>query len=477
MGGESSAVGSGTRHIFLESAFFVPDRIAGRARSYGLHTESSHRFERGVDYELQRKAIERATRLILDIAGGEPGPVIEQTSNALPQPRKITLREPSVARLLGAEIPAEQVERILRGLGLEVVRDGKAWHAVVPSWRFDLALEVDLIEELARIYGYANLPVRSVCAVSPLPAHPERALNVKALRQTFAARGYQEAITYSFVDPKIQALIAPQEPVVELRNPISGDMSVMRTTLWAGLLGALVHNLNRQQQRVRLFEIGLRFLPARDTQLPRQEKMIAAVVTGRRYPEGWCAGSESVDFYDLKGDLEALLKAARVDGEIAFAAGSHPALHPGQCAEVLRNGKPVGHIGALHPEIQRKLDIAQGVYLFEIDLMSLEGSALPKFAELSKFPEVRRDLAMEFDRQLPVVEVLTVARAAAGSYLRDLTLFDVYQGKGIDPQRKSLAFSLTFQHSSRTLNDDEIAAAVEAVVGELKTRFGATLRN
>jgi phenylalanyl-tRNA synthetase beta chain len=347
----------------------------------------------------------------------------------------------------------------------------------VPSWRFDLALEVDLIEELARVYGYSNLPVQSVCSSLPLPARPECALNIKIIQQVLVSKGYQEAITYSFVDPKMQALLAPQQPLVELRNPISGDMSVMRTTLWAGLLGTLMHNLNRQQPRVRLFETGLRFNPAVGDQLPKQEKMLAAVVTGRRYPEAWSAGSDSVDFYDLKGDLEALLKAARVASEITFAPSAHSALHTGQCADVLRSGVVIGRIGALHPELQRQLDIAQSVYLFEINLDALEGGALPKFSELSKFPEVRRDLAMEFDRQLPVVEVLTAARAVAGSYLRDLTLFDVYQGKGIDPQRKSLAFGLTFQHSSRTLNDDEISTAVEAVVSEMKTRFGATLRN
>ena len=476
MGGKPSAVSATTRDIFLESAFFTPHRIAGRARSYGLHTESSHRFERGVDYQLQRQAIERATQLIVEIVGGQPGPVIEQTSNALPRARNITLREASIARLLGVEIDAVQVESILRGLGLEVIREGATWHTTVPSWRFDLSIEVDLIEELARIYGYSKLPVRSVQSSLPLPMQPERALNIKALRQILVARGYQEVITYSFVDPKMQALLAPNQALVELRNPISSDMSVMRTTLWAGLLTALTHNLNRQQQRVRLFETGLRFRP-RDKELPTQEKMLAAVVTGRRYPEAWSAVNEAADFYDLKGDLEALLDSARVSGEITFAAGLHPALHPGQCADVLRNGEMIGQIGALHPELQRQLDIAQPVYLLEIKLAGLDSGALPKFSEISRFPEVRRDLAMEFDRSLPVAEMLAAVRAVAGDCLRDLTLFDVYQGKGIDPQRKSLAFGLTFQHSSRTLTEDEINAAVNAVVDELKTRFGATLRN
>ncbi|HEY3699568.1 MAG TPA: phenylalanine--tRNA ligase subunit beta [Spongiibacteraceae bacterium] len=476
MGGKSSAVSAGTQHIFLESAFFAPHRIAGRARSYGLHTESSHRYERGVDYQLQVRAIERATQLILAIAGGQPGPVVEKISAALPRPAEITLRRTKIAQLLGVEIADVQVESILRGLGLEVVRSGDSWHATVPSWRFDLTLEVDLIEELARIYGYSRLPVRSVHSSLPLQPRPERSLNQSALRQVLVARGYQEVITYSFVDPKMQTLLAPDQAVVELHNPISGDMSVMRTTLWSGLLNALTRNLNRQQQRVRLFETGLRFLPA-GNDLPVQEKMLAAVITGRRYPEAWSAGSDVVDFYDIKGDLEALFEAARVAGEIKFAAGSHPALHPGQCAALFKAGVQVGHLGALHPELQHQLDLAQPVYLLELKLSTLDGGALPKFSELSKFPEVRRDLALEFDRQLSVAEVLAAVRAVAGELLRDLTLFDVYQGKGIDPQRKSLAFGLTFQHSSRTLTEEEINTAVDIVVNEMKARFGATLRN
>jgi phenylalanyl-tRNA synthetase beta chain len=322
------------------------------------------------------------------------------------------------------------------------------------------------------------LPVRSIRADLPLAARPERRLDLPAARRVLTARGYQEAITYSFVDPKLQALLAPGQPVVELRNPISADMSVMRTTLWAGLLTTLSHNLNRQQQRARLFETGLRFLPAAENgELPQQQKMLALAATGRRYPESWSAGAEAVDFYDLKGDLEAVLALARVDAEIMYRAGSHPSLHPGQSADILRAGKLIGHLGALHPEVQRELGIDQPVFLLEIALAAVLEGELPKFSELSRFPEVRRDLALLVDRSVPAEAVLGVAREVAGEHLRNLTLFDVYQGKGIDPQRKSLALGLTFQHSSRTLTEDEVNTTVDAVVGVLKERLAATLRN
>lgn len=476
MGGRPSAVSATTRHIFLESAFFAPGEIAGKARSYGLHTESSHRFERGVDHDLQVRAIERATRLIVEIVGGEPGPVVDIRTASLPQPAPIALRRASIARMLGVEIPDARIQQILSGLGMQVAATDDGWSALPPSWRFDIAIEVDLIEELARVHGYDQLPVRSIRADLPLAARPERHLDLAALRRVLTARGYQEAITYSFVDPKLQALLAPGQPVVELRNPISADMSVMRTTLWAGLLTTLSYNLNRQQQRARLFETGLRFAPTGEG-LPEQRKMLALAATGRRYPESWSAGSDAVDFYDVKGDLEAILALARVDTGISYRPGTHPALHPGQSADIVRGDRVIGRLGALHPEVQRQLGIDQPVFLLEIELADVLEGALPKFSELSRFPEVRRDLALLVDRSTPAEAVLSAAREAAGEHLRNLTLFDVYQGKGIDPQRKSLALGLTFQHSSRTLTEDEVNTTVDAVVGVLKERLAATLRN
>jgi phenylalanyl-tRNA synthetase beta chain len=317
--------------------------------------------------------------------------------------------------------------------------------------------------------------MHSVRSELPLMPQPENRLSKAVLRRTLVARGYQEAITYSFVDPKLQALLAPGQAVVELRNPISGDMSVMRTTLWAGLLNTLIYNLNRHQTRIRLFELGQRFVP-QPNEL-KQEMMLSALIAGRRFPESWGAGQEPADFYDLKGDLEAVLELARIGAEVEFTPGSNGALHPGQSAEIRRGGRAIGHIGALHPELQRRLGIDQAVYLLEIALADLDGGRPPRFAELSRFPEVRRDLALLVNRDLPAENVLAAVREAAGECLRDLRLFDVYEGKGIDPQRKSLALGLTFQHSSRTLTEDEINTALAAVVDLLASRFEAILRN
>jgi phenylalanyl-tRNA synthetase beta chain len=479
MGGSASAVSANTRHIFLESAFFAPALVAGRARSYGLHTESSHRFERGVDYALQRRAIERATQLILQIAGGAPGPVIEKTSTYLPAPPTVVLREASIVRMLDVALPVAQVEAILGGLGMALKRTIDGWEVIPPSWRFDISIEVDLLEELARVYGYNRLPARSVRSDLPLAPKPEQQLALSAVRRTLTARGYQEAITYSFVDPKMQAILAPGQPVVELRNPIASDMSVMRTTLWAGLLNTAIHNLNRQQNRIRLFETGLRFLADEQAGVQGlvQEPSLAMLITGRRYPESWNGGSETVDFYDLKGDFEAIVGLARMAAAIEFVRGSNPALHPGQCAEIRRDGRVVGFMGALHPDVQRQLDIEQPVYLLEVALSALADAPLPKFTELSRFPAVRRDLALVVDKAVLVADILLVVRQVTGEILRDLTLFDVYEGKGIDPERKSLALGLTFQDSSRTLNENEVNAAIASVLGALAERFGATLRN
>jgi phenylalanyl-tRNA synthetase beta chain len=475
IGGKLSSVDEKTRDIFFESAYFAPEKLAGRARAYGLHTDSSHRFERGVDPQLQRRAMERATRLLIDICGGQPGPVQELAQSTLPAPSRIALRRAAIGQLLGVELPNERVEAILRGLGCTVDADAGGWQVVAPSWRFDIAIEADLLEELARIHGYDNLPVRSIRSATPLLAEREQALSLARVRRSLAARGYQEVITYSFVAPEMQALLEPGVATVELRNPISSDLAVMRTTLWAGLLTTAVHNLNRQQGRIRIFESGLRFLPG-STGL-RQQPSLALLVTGRRFPESWCGGNDSVDFYDLKGDVEALLALARVDGEITFERADHSALHPGQSAAILRDGQPIGLIGALHPQLQQRLDLAQPLFLAELNLSALDGGRLPAFREISPYQSARRDLALLIDREVPSDAVLSAIREAAGENLRDLTLFDVYQGKGIDQQRKSLAVGLTFQHSSRTLADDEINEAVRSVIDILDHRFGAQLRN
>ncbi|HTO20494.1 MAG TPA: phenylalanine--tRNA ligase subunit beta [Pseudomonas sp.] len=476
MGGEHSGVSAQTRDLFLESAFFDPIALAGKARGYGLHTDASHRFERGVDFELARQAMERATSLLLEIVGGEAGPVVEAVSAAdLPSREAVTLRNDRITQMLGLELEAALVERLLNALGLGVSAKGEGvWEVRIPSHRFDIALEVDLIEELGRLYGYDRLPVRYPQARLAPQARAEAQAELPALRRLLVARGYQEAITYSFIDPKLFAQFNPEASPLLLANPISADMAAMRASLWPGLVKAVLHNLNRQQNRVRLFESGLRFV-GQLAEL-RQESMLAGVITGNRLTESWSHGRESVDFYDLKGDVEALLAAAGDAGAFRFVAGEHPALHPGQCARIEREGRTVGHMGAIHPQLATELGIEQPLFLFELQLAGLAEGKLPVFSELSRFPEVRRDLALLVDRDTPAEELLSCIRESAGDYLTDLKLFDVYQGKGIDPLRKSLAVGLTWQHPSRTLNDDEVSAATQTILTSLGERFNATLR-
>ena len=476
MGGEHSGVSAQTRDLFLESAFFDPIALAGKARGYGLHTDASHRFERGVDFELARQAMERATALLLEIVGGEAGPVVEAVSAAdLPKREAVTLRAERIAQMLGLEMDAAMIERMLGALGLGVNAKGEGvWEVRIPSHRFDISLEVDLIEELGRLYGYDRLPVRYPQARLAPQARAEAQAELPALRRLLVARGYQEAITYSFIDPKLFAQFNPEASPLLLANPISADMAAMRASLWPGLVKAVLHNLNRQQNRVRLFESGLRFV-GQLAEL-QQESMLAGVITGNRLPESWSHGRESVDFYDLKGDVEALLAAAGDAGAFRFVAGEHPALHPGQCARIEREGRTVGHMGAIHPQLATELGVEQPLFLFELQLAGLAEGKLPVFSELSRFPEVRRDLALLVDRDTPAEELLSCIRESAGDYLTDLKLFDVYQGKGIDPLRKSLAVGLTWQHPSRTLNDDEVSAATQTILTSLGERFNATLR-
>ncbi|WP_447591197.1 phenylalanine--tRNA ligase subunit beta [Aquipseudomonas campi] len=476
MGGEHSGVSAGTRDLFLESAFFDPIALAGKARSYGLHTDASHRYERGVDSQLAHQAMERATTLLLEIVGGEAGAIIEAVSEGdLPQIAPITLRAERISQMLSMEMGAAEIERLLSALGLDVSALGSGvWTVGVPSHRFDISLEVDLIEELGRLYGYNRLPVRYPQARLAPKAKPEARAELPALRRLLVARGYQEAITYSFIDPKLFSLFAPGIEPLQLANPISADMAAMRSSLWPGLVKALQHNLNRQQARVRLFESGLRFVGQLGEL--KQEAMLSGVITGGRLPEGWAHSRDDVDFYDLKADVEALLGYAGAGQDFRFVPGEHPALHPGQTARIERDGREVGFIGALHPELAKSLGLDQPVYLFELVLGEVVQGHMPAFSELSRFPEVRRDLALLADRDLAAELVLDCIREAAGEWLTDLRLFDVYHGKGIDPHRKSLAVGLTWQHPSRTLNDDEVGAVTQNILSSLEERFNATLR-
>ncbi|MFP4264029.1 MAG: phenylalanine--tRNA ligase subunit beta [Halomonas sp.] len=475
MGGEHSGVNAATRDIFLESAYFSPLAVAGQARTYGLHTDASHRFERGVDPLLAREAAERATALLLEIVGGQAGPLVEvESAEHLPEARRVTLRAGRLEQALGKALPAAEVTEILERLGLSVEAKESRWEAGVPSWRFDLAIEEDLIEEVARIHGYNRLPVRRPKARLALRADHEARTPLSRLRRQMVARGYQEAVTYSFVAPELQRVLLPEAVSPVLANPISSDLSVMRASLFPGLVRALQHNLNRQQDRVRLFETGLVFRGGLDdlAQVP----MLGALACGAREPEGWAADDERVDFFDLKGDLESLLAMGGEADAWRFEPATHPALHPGQCARLLHRGEEAGWIGTLHPAVRAELGLRVDAVLFEVRLDALSQGRVPAFTPLSRYPEVRRDLAFLVDEALPVQALLDTLHRQAGEWLIECRLFDVYQGKGVPEGRKSVALGLTWQHPSRTLNDEEINELVDAIVTESRQHLGAELR-
>jgi len=475
MGGRQSAVSATSKDIFLEAAFFTPNQLAGKARSYGLHTDSSHRFERGVDFQLQVEAVERATRMLVDIVGGEVGPIQELVSREhFPARPDVVLRANRIEKVLGFALAASEVERILSGLGLGVTATADGWICSVPSWRFDIGIEADLLEELARVYGYNRLPVTRIRAYLTMQARPEAELSIRYLRRHLSARGYREAITYSFVDPELQRVFDPEQLPVALTNPMSSDMSVMRTSLLPGLLSAVLHNINRQQPRVRLFETGLRFLPG-DSGL-QQVPTLAMVCTGQRFAESWTDPGEVVGFFDLKGDLESLLALTGRPEHYVFEAASRPVLHPGQSARLTRKGQVAGFIGALHPAVGVELGLNAPLFLCEIDLAMLLAGEVPEFKELSKFPEIRRDIAVVVDNSVSAARMMEDVRMAAVTYLTDLTLFDVYTGKGIDPNRKSLGLGLTFRDQSRTLGDEDVNLAVGQLIDLLKKNYNAELR-
>ena len=479
MGGSESSVSDQTTDILLESAWFNPLALAGKARLYGKHTDSSHRFERGVDPQLQIAAMERATALMLEICGGSVGPlVVQESAENLPVAAEITLRDARLAQQLGLTIDADEVDDILSRLGLSLVKrssNSATWLA--PSWRFDLTIEQDLVEEVARIYGYNNLPTSTPTMALDLQPNPESQQQPGVFRSQLISRGYQEVITYSFVDPEVQALVDPGVTPVSLANPISADMAVMRTNLWSGLLSTAAYNLNRQQSRIRIFEMGQCFVPSEEGDLGlSQNMMLAGLICGSRAPVGWTSTKDKVDFYDIKGDLEAVFAQTGLAAEFSFTADEHPALHPGQAASICRNGQKIGWIGQLHPKIQKRLGISTEAYLFQVDFSKIEDVRIPSFQEVSKFPEVKRDLAFIVDTSVPAQHLVNSAREAAGKHLIDLKLFDVYQSKDVDSKGKSIALGLTFQDDSRTLTDEEINHAIDSVVSHLAEICGAELR-
>ncbi|KPJ96828.1 MAG: phenylalanyl-tRNA synthetase [Gammaproteobacteria bacterium SG8_15] len=475
MGGSESGVSDSTTEIFLESAFFRPGAIAGKARSLGLHTDSSHRFERGVDPMLQRQAIERATALLLAIVGGKAGPVVEDIAkDKLPKVNLIPLRHARIERILGIKITAGRVETMLKRLGMTVTKQAGGWRVRPPSYRFDILREVDLIEEVARVNGYHNLPVRRPAAgLSPHP-FPEALIQESRMRLVMVDRDYQEVVTYSFIDPQLQSLVDPEASTVTLANPISADMATMRSSLWPGLIQALVYNRNRQQDRVRLFELGKTF--ARHGKTTVENSVIAGIAMGPALSKQWAAEARELDFFDTKGDLEALIDLTGSVDEFRFEAASHPALHSGQCAQIYRNKEKIGWIGALHPELLARLDIDKTAYVFQVELKSLKSGKMPRFDPISKYPAIRRDLAVIVDEQVTSQAIIDCIKEAAGELLVNLELFDEYRGEGIDSGRKSLALGLTLQDSSRTLKDKAVDAILDRVVGALSSELAAQLR-
>jgi phenylalanyl-tRNA synthetase beta chain len=475
MGGEHSGVTAQTRDVLFESAFFAPQAILGRARSYGQQTDASHRFERGVDPELQVLAVERATALLTAISGGVPGPVVEAVAPGhLPVRPAIHLRRGRIGRILGVSVDDASVEDFLVRLGMVVSPAPDGWDVVPPSSRFDVAIEVDLIEEVGRIFGFSAIPAARSLARVDMHAPAEAAFDLDRAKQALVARDYQEAITYSFVHPTIQQLLDPGQPPIALANPISAEMSVMRTTPWAGLLGVLAYNQARQQERVRIFESGLKFTK-KDNEI-KQENALAGVVCGAASAEQWGIAARAVDFFDLKGDVEAVLARGGAPA-VEFRAAEHPALHPGQCAEVVRGDRVVGRLGLLHPDLEKQLDLVGPVHLFELSIEGLGEGALPAFSPLSKFPSIRRDLAIVVDRALPFARVRDCVRRAAPAIVKEIRLFDVYTGERIDSGLKSLALGLILQDSSDTLIDQRVDAAMAAILQALASELNARLRD
>jgi phenylalanyl-tRNA synthetase beta chain len=476
MGGEHSGISSSTSDVLLEVAFFLPDAVAGRGRRYGIVTDASQRFERGVDPSLQERAIERATQLMIECAGGVPGPVVvTELRDELPRAAAVTFRPDRARRVIGAAVADDAIATIFERLGMVVSRGGSAWQVSRPAWRFDIAIEEDLIEEVARVYGFDQIPESDPRVRASMPAQSETRVAEETASDLLVQRGYHEAITYSFVDPALQAMFCPGEAALELANPIAADLAAMRISLWPGLAKALVENQRRQQPRVRLFEIGRRFTLSDGTLT--EVPVIAGLAAGAAMPEQWGIRAEAVDFFDVKSDVEALLRATGATGEFRFVPDRHPALHPGQTTRILRDGRAVGWLGRLHPELERRLDLTYSALVFEIETQSGLAAVVPQHRGISRFPAVRRDIAIVVDESVPVQALLDRVRASAGALLTDLVVFDVYRGAGITPGRKSIAIGLNLQDISRTLTDLDTDAVVAQVVTDLEREHNATIRD
>ena len=476
MGGLTTAVSDSTTDVFFEAAFWPPEFMAGRARNYGMHTDASLRFERGVDPEGQGRAVERATRLLIEFAGGDAGPLVVDTAEEhLPKRETITLRKQRLSRLLGIEIDDVEVVRILESLQLDVTETDGGWIVKGPSHRFDMQYEVDLIEEVARIHGYDSIPETTLSAQSPLETVSESRIDMERAAATMIARDYQEVVTYSFIDAEANTKLTGVESPLVLSNPISSDLSVMRASLWPGLVATASTNTARQQDRVRIFEASRSYHGTLEEH--SEVVRLAGLVTGPVAPEQWATKSESVDFFDMKADVEAVLSLAGDGSDIQFLPTEHPALQPGQAAEIRRGDDVIGVIGKLHPRVAKDYDLKRAVYLFELDASKALASAAPEADVISKFPAIRRDIAVVVDDDVSADDLVNAVASSAPALIRDVRIFDIYKGDRIEAGRKSVAIGLILQETSRTLTDDDADTVMAAAIAKLEDKFAAELRD
>ena len=476
MGGLSSSVTDATTEIFLESAFFAPLHIAGRARSFGLHTDASQRYERGVDFELPVMAMHRASQLIAELAGGEFGPItVAENPAVLPRREAIELEQAQVDQLLGYKVESDFITDALMRLGCEVtVKAEGQWSVVPPSHRYDMAIYQDLIEEVARIHGYDNIQI-SLPVIDVKLAKYQDQFEVAQLRQTAVTLGYREAISFSFADLKLEKQLNPAVNPLALANPISSDLAVMRSTLLSSLIPCVQYNVNRQQNRVRFFELGLRFdyQDAASIHDLKQIPTFALIATGSRINESWHGKPQPMDFFDFKGDVEEILAAARLNVE--YVRSERAWLHPGQSAEIMVNGQSIGYLGRLHPSLEDELDLAT-TWVAELDQKAVLQTYVSNFTELSRFPSVRRDIALLISDKINVSEIQRLIEKTGGELLESNWLFDVYTGQGVEEGKRSLAFALLWQHPTRTLEDAEIKSGMDNILQVLENTYQATLR-
>ena len=474
MGGESSAVSTETVDVFLESAFFAPQVIAGKARSFGLHTDASHRFERGVDPAIQAQAMERATGLLIEIVGGKPGPLIEMRLEHGVEASAVTLRSARIKRVLGIEIAPERVEAILRGLGMKVEGTDTGWAVRPPSFRFDISIEEDLIEEIARIHGYDQIPEDAALAPVCLPSITETRLAAERAAQILVDRGFHEVVTYSFIDAESQSRFEPDVTPAVLANPLSEDLAHMRVSLWPGLVKVAKDNASRQQDRVRIFESGVKFV-TQENEL-KEINVVSGLLLGNVEPEQWGASPRPADFFDIKSDISAIIRQTGRYGALEYLKSSHPALHPGRCARVVVDGEATGWLGQLHPALASRYGLDGEVYVFELEADKALAANVPASAPISRYPAVRRDIAVVVDEALQVADIVATARDEAGALAKSVFVFDIYRGSAIDSGRKSVALGLILQESSRTLTDEDADKTVSAVVARLERNYNAKIR-